>query len=118
MRYYIYVFTALIAFCLVISANELAAQEQDASYSYAYIEVKNRALSKKFAVEVDLGDSPEQIKMGAQYAELLSDKKSRAAILNFMAEKQYELVEILDYTRLDGGTGGTSGLVFIMRKRE
>lgn len=112
------IIAALAVFFVVIFPKEPAAQEQHSSYSYAFVTISNRVLSKKLKVEVDLGDSPEQIKMGAQYGELLSDKKSHAAVLNFMAQKQFELVETLDYNRLEEGTGGTSGLAFIMRKRE
>jgi hypothetical protein len=35
-----------------------------------------------------------------------------------MVENKFELVETLDYTENFQGSGGTSGIVFIMRKKE
>lgn len=89
---------------------------QDTKYAYAYILIQGKFLSKRLKVDVDLGDSPEQVKEGRQYSEMLTDKKSYAAILNYMVENQYELVQTLDYTDTYSGSGGTSGIVFIMRK--
>jgi hypothetical protein len=44
-------------------------------------------------VEVDFGDTPEQIKAGKEYSEMLTDKKSFAAILNYMAENSLSLLK-------------------------
>lgn len=87
------------------------------AYSYAYISIEGKAFSKKLKVEVDLGDTPEQIQAGKEYSEILTNKKSYAAVLNYMVENQFELVETLDYSLLYAGSGGTYGIIFIMRKK-
>jgi len=90
---------------------------QDTIHSYAYILVEGKIFSKKLKVEVDFGDTPEQIKAGKEYSERLTNRKSYAAVLNYMVEQQFELVETLDYTEFYMGSGGTSGVVFIMRRK-
>ena len=113
----------LILFSLVFSTNVFSqsiqkinaeTQTQDKKYSYAYIIVEGRVFSKKFKVYADFGDTSEQIQLGKEYSEKLTDKESYAAILNYMAEDRYELVQTLD----DGlvGARGKFGIVFIMRK--
>lgn len=92
-------------------------QTRDNTYTYAYVLVEGRLFSKKLKVSVDFGDSPEQIKAGKEYSETLTNKKSYAAVLNYMVENKFELVETLDYTSSYSGSGGTSGIVFIMRKK-
>jgi hypothetical protein len=106
----------ILALILTVFFTELFAQDQ--TYSYAYISVAGKLLSKKLKVEVDFGDTPEQIKAGKEYSELLTNKKSYAAILNYMVESEFELVETLDYMETYQGSGGTSGIVFIMRKKK
>ena len=86
------------------------------SYSYSYLTVKGKAFSKKLSVEVDLGDTSEQIELGKSYSEILNNKKSYAAILNYMADKKYELVESRDIVGSYQGTGGSYGIILIMRK--
>lgn len=105
------------AFSQGVREIRMEAQAQTPTYSYAYISVAGKFLSKKLNVEVDIGDTPEQIKAGEEYSEILSNKKSYAAILNYMAESQYELVETLESTYSKDGTGGTDGIVFIMRRK-
>ncbi len=100
---------------LAFSANLLA---QDSTYSYAYISVRGKLFSKKLKVTVDFGDTPEQLKKGEEFSEILTDKKSYAAVLNYMVDKKFELVETFDYIYTYQGSGGTSGIVFIMRRRE
>jgi len=90
---------------------------QDTIGSYAYILVEGRVFSKKLKVEVDLGDTPEQIKAGKEYSERLTNRKSYAAILNYMVDQHFELVETFDYTENVMGSGGTTGIVFIMRRK-
>jgi len=85
-------------------------------YSYSYITVMGKIFSKKLNVEVDLGDAPEQIELGKNYSELLNNKKSYAAILNYMAEKKFELVESRDIVQSYKGSGGSYGIILIMRK--
>ncbi len=97
------------------SANSFA---QDSTYSYAYISVKGKLFSKKLKVTVDFGDTPEQLKKGEEFSEILTNKKSYAAILNYLVDKKFELVETLDFIETYQGSGGTSGIVFIMRKKK
>ena len=111
-----------------IATLSLSANAQDASgiqmkhshdqiFSYAYITVQGKFLSNKLKVEVDLGELPEQIKESEDYSKILTNKKSFAAILNYMAENHYELVETLDNLYPNQGTGGIAGIVFIMKKK-
>lgn len=85
--------------------------------SYAIISAEGKGLGKKLKVDVDLGDTPEQIKAGKEYSEILTNKKSYAAVLNYMAENDFELVESRDINFSYQGTGGTAGIIFIMRKK-
>jgi len=96
--------------------KETYPQTKAKTYTYAYILVEGRLFSKKLKVKVDLGDSSEQLKEGEEHSRKLTDKKSYAAILNYMVENQYELSQTLDYTLSSDGDGGTSGIVFIMKK--
>lgn len=86
-------------------------------YEYAYVSVQAKGVSSKFKVEVDLGDTPEQIKIGKEYSENLTNKKSYASVLNFMASKHFELVTTRDDNLAYQGTGLTFGIIFIMRKK-
>ncbi|MGC4130153.1 MAG: hypothetical protein QM564_11495 [Bergeyella sp.] len=92
--------------------------KENLKYSYAYISIEGKLFSKKLNVEVDFGDTEEQIKAGQEYSEKLTNKKSFAAVLNYMVENNFELVETLTKTSSYNGSGGTSGIVFIMRKKE
>ena len=94
----------------------IRSQPPDQPYSYAYISVYGKLFTKKLKVVVDFGDTPQQLQAGQEYSELLTNKKSYAAVLNYMVENQFELVETLDYTETFDGSGGTSGIVFLMRK--
>lgn len=88
------------------------------SYSYAYIRVEGKFLSKKLKVKVDLGDSDEQIADGEKLSEILTNKKSYAAILNYMSKIGFELVNTFDLTDNYNGSGGTSGIIYVMKKAE
>lgn len=101
-----------------VQGAEIKNQTQDQSYAYAYISIEGKAFSKKLNVGVDLGDTPEQIKEGKEFSKILTNKKSYAAILNYMVENHFELVETLDYTYAYQGSGGTDGIVFIMKKKK
>jgi hypothetical protein len=98
--------------------NDTAHEKQTGGYSYAYITVEGKAFSKKLKVAVDFGDTPEQLAEGKACSEILTNKKSYAAVLNYMAEHDYELVASRDNTSSIGGTGGTEGVVFIMRRKK
>lgn len=106
----------LPSFSQEVKANNEQIQIQDSTITYAYILVEGKTFSKKLKVNVDFGDSPEQIKVGKEYSERLTNKKSYAAILNYMVLSGFELVQTLDYTDSYAGSGGTSGIVFIMKK--
>jgi hypothetical protein len=108
---------SLTAIAQNVQGTELPNQPCSQKYSYAYILVEGKAFSKKLKVDVDFGDTPEQIKAGKEYSEILTNKKSYAAILNYMDERHYDLVETRDYMFTYQGTGETSGIIFIMRKR-
>ena len=81
-------------------------------FSFAYITVREKDLSKKLKVEVDFGDTPEQIQAGKDYSDSLTNKKSYAAVLNYMVERQFELVGTFAIT------SGTIGTVFVLKKRK
>jgi hypothetical protein len=98
------------------TVREITYSNQSDTYFYAFITIEGKAFSKKLKVEVDLGDTPEQVNAGKEYSEILTNKKSYAAVLNYMADEQYELVESRDYSFSYQGTGGTYGIIFIMRK--
>lgn len=111
----------MFAFIATISLTAFSQDnqtEKDQTFSYAYISVEGKLFSKKLKVEVDFGDTPEQIKAGQEYSEVLTNKKSYAAVLNYMVEKQFELVETLELISSYQGSGGTSGIIFILRKRK
>lgn len=105
---------------LTTFSNDLLAQNQ--TFSYAYISIEGKLFSKKLKVIVDFGDTPEQIKAGKEFSEKLTNKKSYAAVLNYMVENEFELIETLglEVSSSYGGTGsgGTSGIIFIMRKKK
>ncbi|MBK7427288.1 MAG: hypothetical protein IPI60_09790 [Saprospiraceae bacterium] len=113
----------LISLTLCLPAFAQGIQmEKDPGLSYAYISIQGKIFSKKLKVVVDFGDTPEQIKAGQQYSEILTDKKSYAAVLNYMVENDFELVETLTLeshsTAGGNGSGGTSGIIFIMKRKE
>lgn len=105
-----------ISYCS-IAQNFREKDLKTQTYSYAYITVEGKAFGKKLKVTVDLGDKPEQIQTGNEYSEILTNKKSYAAVLNYMSEKDYELVESRDISYSVQGTGGSSGIILIMRKK-
>ncbi|MBP1673826.1 MAG: hypothetical protein H6Q25_1641 [Bacteroidetes bacterium] len=110
------VLTIILGLILTYFSTELFAQDQ--TLSYACVTVEGKTFSKKLKVKVDFGDTPEQIKLGEEYSQILTNKKSYAAILNYMVENKFELVETLDYTENIQGSGGTAGIVFIMKKKK
>lgn len=102
-------FLVLVLFSLSTKTN---AQDQD--FTYAYISISERGLSTKLRVDVDLGDTREQIKEGRKYSEILSNKESYAAILNYMTDNQFELVEMLG----NMSNSRNIKIIVIMRKRK
>lgn len=108
---------SLTGFAQEVKKNNEESQPKNKTNSFAYILIEGKFLSKKLKVNVDFGDSPEQLKAGKEYSDMLTNKKSYAAILNYMVDNEFELVQTLDYNANYSGTGGTSGIVFIMRKK-
>jgi len=100
-----------------IQENEFKNESLVKTYLYAYITIQGKGLFNKLKVEVDFGDSDEQTKEGKEYSLILTNKKSFAAILNYMAERQFELVTTREETYTYQGTGATYGVIFIMRKK-
>ena len=104
--------SALITTISLTAFSQENQTVKDQVFSYAYITVREKDLSKKLKMEVDFGDTPEQIQAGQDYSDSLINKKSYAAVLNYMVERQYELVGTFALTR------GTSGAVFVLKKRK
>ena len=98
--------------------KDSAYSKQSEQYTYAYISIEGKGFGKKLKVVVDLGDTPEQEITGKEYSEILTNKKSYSAVLNHMADNQYELVESRDLSVSYQGTGGTYGIILIMRKKK
>jgi hypothetical protein len=108
-------FMLIAIICLLFYNNTYAQAKSD---EYVYITVSGKILSKKLNVEVDFGDEPDQIKKGEQHSTILTGKKSYVAVLNYMFREGYELVSTSEFTYTYQGTGGTSGLGIIMRKKQ
>ncbi|SMG05813.1 hypothetical protein [Sphingobacterium psychroaquaticum] len=120
MRKYL-ILLCLLSYALYPSAETLKANQieiQKEKVSYAYIRIEGKFLSKKLKVNVDLGDSEKQLEDGMKLSQILTNTRSYAAVLNYMAEIGYELVNTLDLTKNSDGTGGTSGIVYVMKKTE
>ena len=92
--------------------------QEKSNYEYAYIVVSGKLFSKKLNVEVDFGDEPDQIKKGEEYSNSLTGKKSYIAVINFMVKDGYEPYQSLEFSYTYQGTGGTSGLGMIFRKKK
>jgi hypothetical protein len=97
--------------------KDTAYKNESQTYYYAYITIEGKGFGKKLKVEVDLGDTPEQMKAGKEYSEILTNKKSYAAVLNYMSANEFELVESRDNSFSFQGTGGTYGIIFIMKRK-
>ena len=89
---------------------------QSGKYEYAFVTVEDREFSKKLKVKVDLGDTSKQIKKGEEFSTSLNKIKSHASILNFMGSHKFELIETKEMSASYQGSGGSNGIVFIMRK--
>ncbi len=109
---------SIAAFSQSVQSTKVENKADIKTYTYAYIRVQGKAFSKKLKVDVDFGDTPEQLKAGEEYSEISTNKKSYAAVLNYMADKKFELVQTLEQTSSFNGSGGTSGVVFIMKREK
>lgn len=110
--------SAILLFSIVLIGVPTKGNCQAKSdYEYAYIVVSGKIFSKKLNVEVDFGDEPDQIKKGEQYSMALTGKKSYIAVINYMVKEGYEPFETLEFNYTYQGTGGTSGLGMIFRRK-
>ncbi len=106
----------IVSFFMILIQDSLSAQTSE---EYVYVAVTGRLFSKKLNVAIDFGDKTDQIIKSEKYSEVLNGRKSYIGVLNYMFEEGYELVETMEFTSMSQGTGGTSGLGFILkRKRE
>lgn len=97
---------------MVLGSAESIAQ--DVTSSYTYISISGRLMTPKLKVEVDLGETREQRIKGRKFSEILSEKSTHAAILNYMDENHFELVQAME--NIIGGSA--SKTIFIMRKKK
>jgi len=113
----------VLFFLLILCSTNLYSQTQESAKmnehtdTYAYVSVYGKIFTKKLKVQVDLGDTEEQIAKGRELSELLTDKKSYAAVLNFMVSEGFELADTLILSETTNGSGGTNGIVFILKKK-
>ena len=112
---------SLTAFSQDVQETKIKDQAQAQTYSYAYIVIEGKGFAKKLKVEVDFGDTPEQLTAGKEYSKTLTGKKSYAAVLNYMAERQFELVESHDRNYITNSsnlsTSTPYGFIILMRKK-
>lgn len=90
-------------------AEKTERETENQTYSYAVIYVTQTGFSNKLKVVVDFGDTPEQINAARDYSEILETRKSFVGVLNYMAERQFELV----HTHFS-----QNGVTFIMRRKK
>lgn len=105
----------IVSMFILLIQDTISAQSSE---EYVYVAVTGRLFSKKLNVTVDFGDKEDQIGKSEKYTEILTGRKSYIGVLNYMFDEGYELVETLEFTYLYQGTGGTSGLGFILKKKK
>ena len=88
------------------------------TYQYAYVQVRNREFSKNLKVYIDLGDRPAQLSESKAFSDSLSHTQSYTAVLNFLSAHGYDLVSSQALQTSYRGTGGSSGLLFILKRNE
>jgi len=115
-RILLLVFVFTVAFS-TYAQNPKEPNAQQGAFQYAYVTIEGKGFSKKLEVVVDLGDAPEQVEAGKKLSQTLTNKKSYAAVLNYMDAKGYELISYGENSFSFQGTGGTQGIILIMRKR-
>ena len=94
--------------------SKLQAQNVNDEYVYLIVEGK---LGKKLSVEYDFGTHGD-IELGRELNRAFKKIRSYIEILEIMEEKGYELVQAFDYIDLGNGNGGSSGIQYLMRKKE
>ncbi|MDM9630260.1 hypothetical protein [Robiginitalea aurantiaca] len=105
----------LLLVLMATFSNEILAQDQE--YEYAVVYAEERDFANGYRVTVDLGETPEQIKLGEEYSEILDKKKSLAAVINFMAHHRFDFVQAVTTSSSYQGTGSTDGPVFFFRRK-
>lgn len=105
----------VIIILMATFSNEIMAQEQE--YEYAVVLIRPRDAAKGLRVSVDLGDTPEQVKQGREYSEILDKKESYTAVLNFMPRQGFEFIETAISSTAHQGTSATFSTIFIFRRK-
>ena len=103
----------IVSLFVLLIQDTVSAQSSE---EYVYISVSGRLFSKKLNIVVDFGDKPEEIIKYERYSEILTGCKSYIGVLNYMSNEGCKLVETMEYTSMYQGTGGTSGLGFILKR--
>lgn len=109
----------LFIFGVSLCSGKLLAQSD---LIYAYVSVYGKAMRnsgetiEKMDIAVDLGNLASQQQMAEGYAFKMKDFQSYAAVLNFMANKGFRLVDTIQFEKSINGTGGTTGVHFIFEK--
>lgn len=114
----IILFTCCFTTAFAQSYPETSEQEEYRVPTYAHIQLEPGFWSGKLGVSVDLGNSEEQLEEGKRLSNILSQTRSYAAVLNYMAELGYELINTLNITSTRNGSSGSYAIVYIMRKVE
>ncbi len=112
----IVIFASCFTTAFAQSYPETTTQEEYRIPTYAHIQLEPGFWSSKLGVNVDLGDSDEQVEEGKRLSNILSQTRSYAAVLNHMAELGYELINTLNITSSSNGSSGSYRIVYIMKK--
>lgn len=94
---------------------ETAEAEKAAIFDYAYVLVDGR-LGKRLKIHVDTGDQPFPVPNKKDVIKKFRKKGSYVAVVNFMIEQGYEVVNITHAYEMAAGNAGVEGLSCILRK--
>lgn len=114
----IVIFASCFTTALAQSYPETDTYDEFRAPTYAHIQLEPGFWSSKLGVNVDLGDSEEQLEEGKRLSSILSQTRSHAAVLNYMAELGYELINTLNITSSRNGSSGSYAIVYIMKKAD
>ncbi len=90
----------------------------DHHISYACLYIGKKDLARQLNVDVDFGDTEEQLAFSRRYANALKGKTSLAAVLNFMASRKFELIDTNEEAEYLRGGRGNGKVMFIFRKKK
>lgn len=112
----------LMAGCVEVFSQQVPEKvpthlSQFQAVSYAYVTVSKRAISEKLAISIDLGTTAEQVNQANEYMRALVNTKSHAAVLNYMAERGFELVSMASSVYDKNGYSSTGTTIWVMKKR-